>query len=102
MNGTGSLAEPFTLAPPWIHIITGSAAGGIGNGVHTLTYRQSSSLLAAFCSLVSVSCAQRLPKCVASRTVFHGSGFCGAFQRKSPTGGLAYGMPTNCRLCAVV
>src|SRR5208337_2907223 len=43
-------------------------------------------------------CAQRAAKLVASRTPFQCAGGCGAFQRKSPTGGAAKGMPRNARV----
>src|SRR5262245_61777924 len=75
---------------------------GAGNGVHTLRYRQSSSLLALFCSVALAIWAQRLPNCVASIGVVHLSGATGAFQRRAPTGGFAYGMPRNCRAVTVV
>src|ERR1041385_1748981 len=98
MNGTSSEAEPLTLPPPWIHTITGSGFLGTGDGDHTLRYRQSSSLLGSFIKVGDAICAQRLPNAIASSGCFHPSGGCGAFQRRSPTGGLAYGMPRNCRL----
>src|SRR5580704_1412461 len=42
-------------------------------------------------------CAQCAPNLAASRSPFHVAGGCGAFQRRSPTGGAAYGSPRNAR-----
>src|ERR1044071_755208 len=89
------------LPPPCSHTMTGAFLGA-GDGVHTLRYRQSSSLLARFCSVALAICAQRLPNLVASIGAAHLSGGTGAFQRRLPTGGFAYGMPRNCRAVTVV
>src|ERR1700733_10079355 len=41
------------------------------------------------------SCTHSLPKAVASRVEVHGVGGCGGSQRREPTGGCAYGMPSH-------
>ena len=43
------------------------------------------------------ACMQRAPNSVAFRTPSHDAGGCGAFQRSSPTGGAANGMPLKTR-----
>ena len=43
------------------------------------------------------ACRQRAPNSVAFRTPSHAVAGCGGFQRRSPTGGAAYGMPLNTR-----
>src|SRR5262245_29570706 len=77
--------------------MTGSFCCGAGLGVQTLRYRQSSVSEAAFMSTVDSSCAQRPPNAFAERVSVQGSGFCGSFQRKFPTGGFAYGIPRKLR-----
>src|ERR1019366_2184465 len=62
----------------------------VGFGVHTLRYRQSSSVLAAVCSVESATCAQRFPNVAALRTPVHAMGFWGGAHRSAPTGGRAY------------
>lgn len=58
-------------------------------GAHTFRNRQSS--LPAVPEVVVHS----LPKAVAGNVVVHGVGGCGGFQRRFPTGGAAYGIPSH-------
>jgi hypothetical protein len=60
-------------------------------GAHTFTNRQFS-LPAG--GLVA-PCVHSLPNCVACRVVVHGAGGCGGSQRRFPTGGAAYGIPSH-------
>src|SRR5580700_7928385 len=69
-------------------------------GAYTLRKRQSS-----FVEPVPNgfwSWTQPLPNLVASRTPVSGAAFWGAFQRRGPTGGAAYGMPSKLRIVAVL
>ena len=50
-----------------------------------------------FMSPKSARCMQRGPNCVAWRTPVQFLTGCGGFQRRSPTGGAANGMPLNAR-----
>src|SRR4051794_24863810 len=70
--------------------MTGCFADPALLGAYTLRYRQSSLVLAS--PYEPASCAQWGPNLVA-RTLSHGALGCGAFQRSTPTGGAAYGMP---------
>src|SRR5204862_5341199 len=86
--------EPDRFEPPWIHTITGRFP--VSEAVLTSSVRQSSlawSQLARF--QPSVFCRQAGPFCVASLTPCHGRTACGARQRKSPSGGAAYGIARN-------
>jgi hypothetical protein len=88
MSGRESDAEPPKFPPPWIQTITGTFEAE-GLGVQTLRYRQSSVVLADVMFVELAFCGHRLPNCDASRTLVHGVGGCGPFQRRPPTGGAA-------------
>src|SRR5262249_40082497 len=71
-------------------------------GVHTFKYRQSSliGLSARSRKIMSEkigACMQRVPNSVALRTPLQFFTGCGAFQRNSPTGGAANGIPRKTR-----
>src|SRR5262249_34896457 len=65
-----------------------------------LRYRQSSLALAG--AWTDWSCAQAPANAFACRTDCHGAGGIGGRQRSAPIGGIAYGMPRNCRVCSFV
>src|SRR5258706_16653 len=73
---------------------TGFAAVGDGDGVHTLTVKQSS-LNGPCWSRPPALCAHAGPSAAASSGVGHAAAWVGARQRSAPTGGAAYGMPRN-------
>lgn len=94
------------LPPPWIQTITGRRASPVGKalgekgGAKTFSVRQS--------SLPAISpgspstpakglayCMQGAPKERADCVPVHGARGSGARQRRSPTGGFAYGMPSH-------
>src|SRR5689334_21871093 len=62
-------------------------------GAKTFRYRQSSLVLTA--PNGDAGCAQCGPNAVAGRTPCHREAGCGGCQRRSPTGGAAYGTPRN-------
>src|SRR2546425_12288788 len=63
-------------------------------GAQTLMNRQSS--LPAFGpDFPMAGCVQMLPKAVAASVALHGACGCGGAQRRLPTGGAAYGMPSH-------
>src|SRR5674476_296082 len=72
--------------------MTGSLALADLAGVHMFRYRQSS-LTGAGLPCVFGACMQALAKASAFFTPDQGLTAAGAFQRKSPTGGAAKGMP---------
>lgn len=64
------------------------------DGVHTFTVRQSSDVgVPSDISCSSGSCGQAGPSWLASRGSVEGFTGAGGNQRRSPTGGAAYGMP---------
>src|SRR5215468_4743200 len=72
--------------------ITGSPIAP--GGAQTLMNRQSS--LPVFGpDFPTAGCVQMLPKAVAASVALHGAGGCGGVQRRLPTGGAAYGMPSH-------
>ena len=77
--------------PPWNQTITGRFSEAEAAPVQTFRDRQSSlnlhSGLGTTCR--GSVCGQKLPKVSALRTPCHGTGGCGARQRRSPTGGAA-------------
>ena len=74
--------------------MTGRRSLGFSAPVQTFRYRQSSLTDASATTGAGVPLAQHLlPYCLASRGVVQDATGWGAFQRKSPTGGAAYGMP---------
>src|ERR1700677_643680 len=79
---TGSLALPVAVA-----------------GAYTFRKRQSSLGPSSWKIMSSKTgfCAQCAPYFVASRRPLHSAGGCGAFQRRSPVGGAAYGTPSHAR-----
>src|SRR5215467_2231817 len=87
MASNGEPDAPCTIAPPWIQTITGSGFAEDLAGRQTLRVRQSSDF-----GTLSV-CMQAGPKRLASFTPAHASTGCGTRQRRSPTGGAAYGIP---------
>ena len=86
--------EPSEYAPPWIHTSTGRSSPS-GRGAHTLSDRQSSEIDndGSIGTGLSRPCGAIAPKCRPSSTPFHGCRGRGARNRKSPTGGVAYGIP---------
>src|SRR6516162_3403497 len=71
-------------------------------GVQTFKYKQSSLIGLSGRSRKIMSektgnCMQRDPNSLAFRTPFQGRTGCGAFQRNSPMGGAAKGIPRNAR-----
>src|SRR5262249_34714105 len=80
-------APPCAIAPPWIQTMTGSGFAAILAGRQTLRVRQSSDF-----GTLSV-CMQAGPKRLASFTPAQASTGLGTRQRRSPTGGAAYGIP---------
>ena len=114
----GSDPLPSVWSPPWIHTITGSPSAPAG--ARTFSVRQSSLCLPGATFRARVSALRRAaprprprtrlsknssipaprwnavgPNFLHERTLRHGSGGAGGFQRRSPTGGAAYGMPRN-------
>src|SRR5262245_6840768 len=94
------------LLPPCTHTITGNCTAALA-GRQMFKYRQSSdpTVLPSDVPIVAsywlfrpgpykrLACAHALPNRCVSRGDVHGSASAGAFQRRSPTGGFAYGMP---------
>src|SRR5687767_3493743 len=66
-------------------------------GRHTFTYKQSSAGVtpSGAASPGNGSCMQSAPYVAAERTPDHGFTGCGGFQRSSPTGAAANGIPLN-------
>ena len=66
-------------------------------GRHTFTYKQSSAGVTpnGAASPGKGSCMQSAPYALAARTPDQACAGCGGFQRNSPTGGEAYGIPLN-------
>src|SRR5579859_1580925 len=96
----GSLLPPPEKPPPWIQNITGrllllSALAG----AYTFKNKQSSLGPSSWkiISSKTLFCAQCGAYLVASRSPFHFAAGCGAFHRNSPTGGAAYGKPSQAR-----
>ena len=97
---------PSVKAPPKIQTMTGNRSPGPPAGVQTFRYRQSSlvggesgrSTETLFGTRLRWDgCTQTLPNASARRTPSHRGGACGGFQRSSPTGGAANGIPLNAR-----
>jgi hypothetical protein len=85
--------------------MTGTGCCGGGSGVHTLRYRQLSSCGNSGAEpggRMTAPWGQPGPNAVASRGTDQCSIGCGAFQRKSPIGGAAYGIPTNARVAPAI
>src|SRR5262245_46519445 len=72
---------------------TGSGALASAAGAHTLRYRQSSEPPSS-APAVEIS-TQLGPHAMVSRTPSHAGIGCGGLQRRSPTGGAAYGTPRH-------
>src|SRR2546421_3478755 len=86
------LELPFRRPPPWMNTYTARrrpVATAVGR--QTLTNRQSS--VSDRGPFVLAVAGHVLPNCVASRTLDHAAAGRGGRQRRSPTGGAAYGMP---------
>src|SRR6188768_2220341 len=81
--------------------MTGVFALAAFAGVHTFRYRQSS-LTGAVLPCVLGACMQALAKASAFLTPAQGLAGAGAFQRRSPTGGAANGMPLKTEMPASV
>ena len=79
--------------------MTGSFAAGAFAGTHTFSVKQSSLPPESrkFMSPKTFPCMQCEPNSVALRPPSHFAGATGGFQRRSPTGGAAYGIPRNTR-----
>src|SRR5262245_22050715 len=78
--------------------MTGSRSG-VPDGVQMFNVRQSS--LGGCENVMSPKidpCIHWRPNSVASRTPSHEAAGCGSFQRRSPTGGAAYGIPLKLRI----
>jgi hypothetical protein len=67
-------------------------------GTYTFRYKQSSEVLGVPPPAI---CAHGLEKEVAARGELQAAAGCGGFQRESPTGGAAYGMPRNLYMVSV-
>ena len=76
-------APPRTIAPPWIHTITGSGRADAAAGRQTLIVRQSSDFG------ISPACRHDGPNAAASLTPVHAGTGCGMRQRSAPTGAAA-------------
>src|SRR6187455_806595 len=87
-----TLVEPPVKPPPWTQTITGTLAFGALAGVHTFRYRQSS-LTGEELPCEFAGCMHAFAKASAFLTPDQGWTGAGAFQRKSPTGGAANGIP---------
>ncbi len=74
--------------------------GPLPVGAYTFRKRQSSSVEPMPNGFESWT--QPLPNLVASSTPVSGAAFCGAFQRRGPTGGAPYRMPLKLRIAAVL
>ena len=76
--------------------MTGRGSSPSPAAVHTFRNRQSSEVSGRAAPVIIARtglCGQIVPNSVASRAPLHFAGGCGAFQRSSPTGGAAKGMP---------
>src|SRR4051812_38416268 len=85
---TGTAAVPLSIAPPWIHTMTGRRFAF--RGAQTFRYKQSS----LFGLVIQVAVCEHAG--AKARTVlmpFHGATGCGLRQRSSPSGGAAKGTP---------
>src|SRR5262249_32766552 len=78
--------------------MTGAGFVGAGSGVQMLSVRQSSLVPCARPPPRALSCGQMGPREVASSGALHEAAAFGAFHRRSPTGGAAYGMPRKTRV----
>src|SRR6476620_10888677 len=87
----GSSPPPAAKPPPWIQTMTGAFFAL--RGTQTFSVRQSSLTFAKLISSKTFGCMHAAGVWLASRTPSHFCGGCGAFQRRSPTGGAAYGTP---------
>src|SRR4030043_2350209 len=91
----GSEPLPIVKAPPCIQTITGRFALS-SPGVQILRNRQSSDCGCGACIIIPpgiVLCGAIGPNSLAERTPLHRLTGWGGIQRKSPTGGAAYGPP---------
>src|SRR5215469_5765138 len=93
---SSSCPEPTTKPPPWICTITGRpgrlADPFAPDGAQTLMKRQFSLPPDG----KPGNCwAHSLPNAVASMVADQGAGGCGGCQRRLPTGGAAYGIPSH-------
>src|SRR5215469_9534938 len=85
--------EPITKPPPWMCTITGRPADAFTpEGAQTLMNRQFSLPPAGN---PGNCCAHSLPYAVACKVDDQGAGGCGGRQRRFPTGGAAYGIPSH-------
>src|SRR5688572_17590367 len=94
----GSEPSPATKPPPKKYTKTGSPAVLRFAGVQTFRYKQSSLTPAEreFISPNTTACTGLGPKAFVLKTPFQLSNGWGAFQRSSPIGGFANGMPKYC------
>ena len=86
------LELPFIRPPPWMNTYTGRpASGAVPAGRCTFTTKQSS--VSERGPLSPSVAGHGLPNAVAGRTRSTAGPGRGGAQRRSPTGGAAYGMP---------
>src|SRR4051812_38998982 len=81
------LPDPPKKPPPWMCTSTGRWRPP--GGFHTFRKRQSS------LDEGTVGLRHSFPNAVAANGVVHRAGACGGAQRRAPTGGAAYGIPSH-------
>src|SRR3954447_15657456 len=96
-SNSGADPAPATTPPPWRKTTTGRRAAPSTAGVQTLSDRQSSPMVTRRFARRSglMSCGGIGPNRAASRSPDHDFTGAGERQRRSPTGGAAYGTPRN-------